>query len=449
MINKIKRYLIAGSILAHTGKFIVSIPSRIRKLITRIRRKLDYIIGFLVRRIIYSRGKVENNKIFFMTFDDSYSCNARYIADEILRQKLPIQIVWVVPAKGKIIRSRYPEGAKLVRRGSYTMFEEQSSSRVWIDNALNCVWYGMPKKKEQVYINTWHGSMGIKRLNGNKTWMYRARRCNKQTDYCVTNSTFEEQVFHDTFWPNVPYLKFGHARNDILFNEEACENLKEKVYKFFKLNSKQTVQVSDESFDLEIADECPKIEQTKKLLLYAPTFRDSGKTNFKAIDYARLKSVLEERFGGEWVILVRTHFKDRTQKTNIKFNSWLKNASNYEDMQELLAVVDIGITDYSSWAYDYVLTKKPIFLYTPDLDIYDQERGFYYPLESTPFPLAKSNDQLVEEILNFDSQHYQKCVSDFLKDKGCYEDGHASERVVNKIKEIIGIETLCECEAEA
>lgn len=447
MIDKIKRYLIAGSILAHTGKFIVSIPSRVRKLITRIRKKLDYMIGFLIRRIIYSRGNVENNKIFFMTFDDSYSCNARYIADEVLRQKLPIQIVWVVPAKGKIIKNRYPEGAKLVRRGSYTMFEEQSSSKVWIDNALNCVWYGMPKKKEQVYINTWHGSMGIKRLNGSKTWMYRARRCNKQTDYCITNSAFEEQVFHDTFWPDVPYLRFGHARNDILFSEEAYEVLTEKVYSFFRLNSKQPVPVSDESFDSEITGECSKIEKRKKLLLYAPTFRDSGKTNFKAIDYARLKTVLEERFGGEWIILIRTHFKDRAQKTNIKFNSWLKNASNYEDMQELLAVVDIGITDYSSWAYDYVLTRKPVFLYTPDLDTYDQARGFYYPLESTPFPLAKNNDQLAEEILNFDNQHYQKRVSNFLKDKGCYEDGHASERAVKKIKEIIGIETLCEAEA--
>ena len=68
------------------------------------------------------------------------------------------------------------------------MYYEMSTAKVWLDNALNCVWdNGMKKKPGQVYINTWHGSMGIKRLSGDKHWLRRAKLCNDVTDYCIYN----------------------------------------------------------------------------------------------------------------------------------------------------------------------------------------------------------------------------------------------------------------------
>lgn len=431
MLSKCRKYLIAGSFLKHTTNYLVHMWSRFWK-------RLDYLLGILARKILYSHGDVQSNKIFVMTFDDRYTCNLKYIVDEILHQELPVEIVWVAPRKGKINRENYPEGVKLVRRGSYSMHQEQATAKVWLDNALSCVWYYTPKKANQVYINTWHGSMGIKKLSGNKGWLRRARRCNKLTDYCVTNSTFEENVFRDTFWRDVPCLTYGHPRNDILFKNELAQELREKVLRHI-LGCKEDLQ--DEQA-LLLQEESLKSASQKKLFLYAPTFRDTGRTDFKVLDYERLKIALEKRFGGEWIILVRTHFKDRAQKMSIQFNDWLMNASTYGDMQELLAVVDMGMTDYSSWAYDYILTKRPLFLYAPDLDLYDQGRGFYYPLESTPFPLAKDNDELETAILGFDESRYQADVNHFLADKGCYEDGHASRRVVEKLKEVMCLEPV-------
>ena len=215
MFLKFKKYLIAGSFLKHTGNYI-------KNFFARIRRRLDYNIGLCARKIVYARGNIQKNKIFVMTFDNNYSCNARYIIDEVIRQRLPVDIVWVVSEKAKLNSSHFPPEVRLVKRGSYAMFEEQASAKVWIDNALNCVWYGMPKKKEQVYFNTWHGSMGIKRLSGDRSWMYRAKRCNRQTDYCISNSCFEEDVYHGSFWPDIPCLEYGHARNDVLFDKEKC-----------------------------------------------------------------------------------------------------------------------------------------------------------------------------------------------------------------------------------
>ena len=138
--------------------------------------------------------------------------------------------------------------------------------------------------------------------------------------------------------------------------------------------------------------------------------------------------------------MLRMHYKLR--KINLPDNLVDKvvNATDYPDMQELLCVCDLGITDYSSWMCDYVLTRKPGFLYTADIEKYVDERGFYYPLESTPFPVCKTNDELYEAIINFDEKKYSLGVDKFLKDRGSYESGEASEKVVEKIKEITGYE---------
>ena len=403
-LEKAKRYLVAGSFFLHVGKYLTSLRKRNRK-------RIDAGIGFVLRKMIYSSGKVVPNKIFVMTYDNTYSCNPRYIIEEVLRRELPVEIVWVVSPKKSL--KDFPPEIKTVSRGSYTMFDEMASSKVWIDNALSCVWYGMPKKKGQVYINTWHGSLGIKRLSGNKFWLRRASKCNKLTDYCIANSTFEEDVYRETFWKDVPYLQYGHARNDVFFDKEQSDMLREKVYEHFGL------------------------ENRPKLFLYAPTFRDDGDLSWFTIDFEALGMNLEARFGGEWVILVRMHHKDRKRRKIFSGEEWLLNASNYGDMQELLPAMDAGMTDYSSWAYDFILTKRPLFLYAPDAEKYNDGRGFYYPLETTPFPLVADNEELEQAILSFDEKKYLEDVDEFLKGKGCYDDGLAAKRTADLIEKII------------
>ena len=152
-----------------------------------------------------------------------------------------------------------------------------------------------------------------------------------------------------------------------------------------------------------------------------------------------MHDALVERFGGEWRILVRFHFKLKNMPIPKKYLEKVVNVTDYPDMQELLCGVDFGITDYSSWMCDYILTRRPGFLFTLDIDKYVDERGFYYPLETSPFPVAKTNDELYEKIINFDVKKYQKEIDKFLKEKDCYEDGNASKRVVKKINTITKI----------
>ena len=109
-------------------------------------------------------------------------------------------------------------------------------------------------------------------------------------------------------------------------------------------------------------------------------------------------------------------------------------------MQELIAAADVGITDYSSWIFDFMLKGAPAFIYARDIKQYINSRGFYYPLSETPFSIAENDEALSRNIMDFDEAEYAKAVEKFLDGKQCYEDGHAAERIVDFI---------CECSVGA
>ena len=109
------------------------------------------------------------------------------------------------------------------------------------------------------------------------------------------------------------------------------------------------------------------------------------------------------------------------------------DVTNYDDVQELLAVADVMISDYSSCIFDYLLTKKPAFIYATDIKEYEGERGFYYSLYDTPFDVAINNDVLSKAISNFNEEKYNNKVDEFLKEKGSIENGNASTNIIDFI----------------
>ena len=153
------------------------------------------------------------------------------------------------------------------------------------------------------------------------------------------------------------------------------------------------------------------------------------------LDYINLLNKYEKLTSQKYVLLVRKHPETEFIK-NID-NKKIIDVSRYPDMQELLVCADVLISDYSSCMFDFMLSRKPCFIYATDIEEYNNERGFYYPLETTPFPIATNNEELINNIKNFDYEKYKIKVEEFLKEKGCIEDGHASERVVELIKKIM------------
>ena len=114
------------------------------------------------------------------------------------------------------------------------------------------------------------------------------------------------------------------------------------------------------------------------------------------------------------------------------------NVTSYDDIQELLLVADALISDYSAVMFSFLLTRKPCFLYVPDLEEYiNKDRKLYFSINELPFDTGKNNDELEGSILNFNSNEYKDKVESMIQKIGSYEDGNASKNLVEKIETIV------------
>lgn len=367
-------------------------------------------------------GKVVNNKIVFSNFNKGgYGDSPKYIAEEILRQNLDYDLVWLVkdPQKAK---DKFPKGIRLVKYNSKDAVKELQTAKVWVSNTRfnRYIKKGLTKKNEQTYIQTWHG-VAIKKIEKDLSdathanYKKFAQKDSQITDYLIAPNNYNAKIMKDCFWFDKTFLPIGYPRNDIFLLPEELKNERIKIIKE-KLN----------------------IPQDKKVLLYAPTFRDSKKLDVYDIDLERVQDVLKAKYGCEYISLVRLHphlMKKSNQLTE-KYPNTI-NATTYPDMQELLLISDILITDYSSSIFDFMLMRKPIFFYANDFEAYTKEREFYIDLKQTPFPVAYNNNDMTDIIQNFNEADYQKELQTFMDECVCYDDGNASKKCVELIKEKI------------
>ena len=113
------------------------------------------------------------------------------------------------------------------------------------------------------------------------------------------------------------------------------------------------------------------------------------------------------------------------------------DVSSFDDIQELLLIADVLLTDYSSLMFDFSITNKPCFLFVPDLIEYkSQDRGLYFDLEELPFHTSLNQTELEEEIREFDLNKYKHDLERFLNRVGSFEKGKASEQLVKRIDEV-------------
>lgn len=364
------------------------------------------------------RWRLDGNKVVFAAFSGAVGCNPKYIARALARKCPNADIVWLLGTAEYRRCGGKVETGRAVCMWTLWAYREVATARAWIDNAQTFLLDGMPRKREgQLYLNTWHGSLGIKRLDTASDEVRARYRKMQAVDVVLTNSDFEEGVFRESCFPANKFLRFGHPRNDVFFLP-SCERAA------IRAGVKRTLGV----------------EEGVHLALYAPTFReDAFATSVGQLDFGRWANVLAARFGGEWKVAVRLHPHDAKAVADGLFSlpKGLLDVSGYGDMQELLVASDVGITDYSSWIFDFLLGDGIGFVYAPDKAEYDRRRGFYYPLEETPFPIAENEDALCSNVVNFDEAKYLAGKAGFLRARGCMEDGHASERAADFLAESI------------
>jgi CDP-glycerol glycerophosphotransferase len=356
---------------------------------------------------------INKNKIFFQNFNGKgYGDNPKYIAEEIIRRNLDFKLVWAVSPK---CSGKFPKNVKTVPYKSIQAIYEEVTSKLWIDNCRKQLY--VRKRKGQIYIQTWHGTVNLKKVemdaeqNLSPYYVKQAKHDSKLADFFLSDCKFTSQLYRSSFWYNGKILEHGTPRDDILFNLN--NNIKDKVFNYFNLS------------------------YNKNIILYAPTFRDNFNTDIYNLNFEQILKNLYEKTNHDWVFLIRLHPNISNESNIFTYNKTVLNASNYDDMQELLLSSDILITDYSDCMYEFAFTHKPVHLYINDYEEYKKERDFYFDIFSLPFPASKNMYELVDNINNFDYDKYKLSLNNFFDKVGIFNNGNSSKYIVDRIvKEI-------------
>lgn len=351
---------------------------------------------------------IKNNRIFFSAYSGrQYSCNPKYISDWIEQNyKDEFEIIWAFnePDAFSYLKNR---NIKCVKFKSIKYLYYLLTSKIVIDNVES--WSILPKRTGQYVINTWHGGgaykgVGLKRKDTSETLDKNMLRKNERISiYLSSSKVFSQMTLRESFQYNGKIMECGMPRNDLLIKND--ENKKNIIKEKLGINKKIGI------------------------VIYAPTFRHDLKYKYM-LDYEKTLNALKNRFGKEWIMLIRTHYYLQSEKIE---SSRVKNVSDYPDMQELLLISDVLITDYSSSIWDFSLMEKPCFLFMPDYNEYIDEREFYTPIQDWPYPASFSMEDLEDKIIKYDHEIAKKRILNHHIKLGICESGMASEIVGKEI----------------
>lgn len=366
----------------------------------------EYILKFINK--ITKIFPIKNNRcLIYSSYGANYGCSPKYISKYLVENNPEVEVIWIFnqPEKYDI------QGIKKVKNMSLKYFYYLSTSKFIITNFRTPVEF--KKRDKQIYIQTWHSSLRLKMIEKDaedtlpQNYIKQAKEDSKKLDYLVSGCRYSTEIFKRCFWYDGEILEIGTPRNDFLLTT----------------NEKKIRDIKD---NLGIGDE--------KILLYAPTFRKDNNLDVYNINYERLLNNLEKKYNYKWKILLRLHPHLINIMPEIKVENVI-NVTKYDDIQELLAISDILISDYSSLMFDFTITKRPCFLYVPDLEEYQsKDRKLYFNVKELSFKIAKSNDELMDEIVNFSNEEYNKSLELFLNKIGSYENGKASQKIAELIK---------------
>ena len=367
---------------------------------------------------------VDRHKIVMWTFEcgGGYGCSPKYIAEEILKSnregRTDYKIVWLLNDTDK----EFPAEIRKVKSTLWSRAYHLSTAGTWVSNTRT--FYGTRKRKKQRYIQTWHATICIKpigKYRGNlfpKMAYLVSAYDSKLIDYVLSGSKWCDNMYRDGLIFDGEIIKTGTPRCDVLFNQR--EEKRQQMRREYRL---------------------PK---DAKIMLYAPTFRGGSQnknrsvnTEEATVDFERLIEALEKRFGGTWYIFLRLHPQLAAKMQGIKVgqaSDRLIDVSQRPDMNEIIAGVDAFLTDYSSAVFEAAMIELPGFIYADDLEEYVADRGdLFFDMYELPFPVALNNEELMGNILGFDEEKYGERLSRFMDEVGMFEDGKASERVVELI----------------
>lgn len=364
--------------------------------------------------------------VFECNLGRNYTGNPKAIYEEMINQGLDKKFrCYFIMEKPK---TQIPGSAKVIKRNRFKYFYYLSRAGIWVcDTRLPKY---IIKKPKTTYIQTWHGTP-LKKLAMDMEFIHMAGEKdidhykqkfidNSSTwDFLISQNRFSTEIFRRAFAFDKEMLEIGYPRNDVLFaknNEQDITELKNKL----------------------------GIPLDKKVILYAPTWRDNefyGRGQYKfnrEMDF----DLMQEKLSDEYVIIVKYHYLVRDKIDWKPYQGFVYSCNLSYDIADLYLVADMMITDYSSVMFDYSLLQRPMFFFCYDLEAYrDELRGFYFDfLEEAPGPITQSTEELIDSIVNYDYVTYKDRQDAFFQKFNHADDGRASGKVVELIKQIAGME---------
>lgn len=367
--------------------------------------------------LVPSRRHEPGAVLFRTYFGEIAGCNALAVHRELMRRKTGHRLYWAVKDESVTV----PDGGIPVIHNSAEWYRLLHDAEFYLDNMHQPIYHRKPP--HQIQVQTFHG-YPFKQM-GLSHWAHQRRdRAHVQSylerakdwDYLVSPARYGTTALCESFGFSGEVLEIGYPRNDILRSASAAA-IAASVRQRLGIRSDQTV------------------------VLYAPTFRDElTRDDFSArmIDFLDVPQ-LAAALGPSFVVLIRGHaFNARTSRRHHSTTNTI-DVTDYPDIAGLTLASDVAVLDYSSLRFDYGLTGKPMVFLVPDLEQYmEWSRGSILPYPPTaPGPLVRTTDEVVEAIRDLPGVRcefaaaYEAFAANYLD----LDDGHASERLVDRVFE--------------
>lgn len=378
--------------------------------VTNIRKPIFAVFGAYYK--LLCKNEVVPNRITFMSGRrDEIGGNPEFVYN-LIKDRDDIDFQFLLFSD--------PNGHNRLKNVSKFLKLYASSSVVIVDDyfrLLNMV----PKRDNVKLFQLWHAcgafkTFGFTRL-GKKGGPKQTDPNHRMYDYAIVSSQEIAKHYAEGFGlSDENVVATGIPRTDIFMDKEYENSVVESFY-----------------------EKHPQLK-TKKIMLFAPTFRGNGQMSaFYPLSAFDPRNVYEE-LGGEYAIIIKLHpFCQERFEIPEEYKDFIIDLSEEDELNDLLFVTDLLVTDYSSVVFEASLLNIPMVFYAFDLYDYISSRDFYYDFEGfVPGKIVFSENELINSIANRDFQ--QEKVDGFKNKFFDDLDGRSSQRVAKLILQCINKE---------
>jgi len=363
----------------------------------------------------------DRDSVFFraMFAEHAYG-NGLGLHEELVRRGTPLELLWSVRDRSVPV----PDGGTGVVERSRAWHDAVARSRYHMVDVHQLEWFVRPE--EQTLIQTFHGYPY--KVMGHEWWEKMGNpvqeigsldRRTRDWSALVSPAPYATPLLRAAFLEpagagHVPVLEIGYPRNDVLLRPEGAE---------LRTRTRALLGLDDDTV----------------AVLYAPTFRDylspedrtARRVDF--FDVAEALELLPERY----VVMMRGHaFNARVRTDRVAPATRVVDVTDHPDVNHLILASDVGVLDYSSLRFDYVLSGNPMVFLVPDLEEYDAARGGVIPYGPTaPGPQVATTREVVEWVGDLPRlrEEYADARARFREDYVGLEDGRSAARLVDAL----------------